>query len=487
MVDEQGGTGFRLWLLAAASFMALALAGLSFLLEASSFSPFLSSFSSFRGRLDVQKETLLAEAQREGEDYKSLTLSSSFLRDCPQVGAKFEPSSRGQGPFFFGCYAKEDLLVSKERQREQSSSASLSWLRNRTSEEDVLLHFSPGPSPGPQGPQGPQGCSRCSLGLWEYPLTLSPAPTVILIHWQLFHVVFDRLFFLRALRCAYSNATLIVNTLDKDLTSHDVTKPTGLLDQAVAYVGLQRIGTPVACSDDGRERCHTYHFSKQVPARLCHDLYKPQQDCASRKSLETAIQSKSAYTGVFSTLHKTSDTMTERWSMRRAWFVDQIRDKDVVLDLGAGSMALARDLEQLQQAGKGKISSFKYFPVDIFDRGNKAMSVCNFNLWEYPLTLSPSPTVIVAQGVFEFVFDKLALWKALHCAYPSARLLFSTTMGGNTNHNWPAPLTPELLALAVRDLGWELITGPTYCLKSPPEYCYEYNFSKSPQKLCDWK
>jgi len=78
-----------------------------------------------------------------------------------------------------------------------------------------------------------------------------------------------------------------------------------------------------------------------------------------------------------------------------------------------------------------------------------AMRLCNLNKHEYPLNIQPTPTVIVVQGVFEYIYDKLLFLRVLRCAYPRAAFLLSYAIGHRVGafkaQGWVAPLLPEQL------------------------------------------
>lgn len=85
------------------------------------------------------------------------------------------------------------------------------------------------------------------------------------------------------------------------------------------------------------------------------------------------------------------------WGQREPFFLANVPNGSVVLDLGAGSMHFGSKLDR----------SVTYIPVDAIDRGESSMRVCNFNWHEYPMSISPTPTVLVVQGLFEYIYDKL--------------------------------------------------------------------------------
>jgi hypothetical protein len=112
--------------------------------------------------------------------------------------------------------------------------------------------------------------------------------------------------------------------------------------------------------------------------------------------------------------HTKLHLMNKSWTHREDWFVARIPDGAAVLDMGAGAMHLR---VALRAAGR---RAFSYTPVDVTDRGDPRMLLCHFNLHEYPLRVLPVPTVVVLQGVIEYVYDKALLLRSLRCAYPRA-------------------------------------------------------------------
>ena len=119
-------------------------------------------------------------------------------------------------------------------------------------------------------------------------------------------------------------------------------------------------------------------------------------------------------------------------------------------------------------------------PVDVTDRGEPTMLRCHLNLHQLPLRVSTPrvPTVLVLQGVFEYVYDKLLLLRALRCAYPAAAILLSYAVGhrvgANEAHGWVAPLTAanlhemfETLGLTVSEQRRNCLAGQT-CMRLTP-------------------
>ena len=137
----------------------------------------------------------------------------------------------------------------------------------------------------------------------------------------------------------------------------------------------------------------------------------------------------------------------------------------------------------LHRAGR----TIHYTPVDAIDRGDASMLLCHFNLHEYPLRVTPAPSVLVMQGVLEYVYDKLLLLRVLRCAYPSAAMLLSYTVGHRVGlfeeHGWVAPLTSGNVKELLSTLGLQLrergSVGGQQCMRLvptpleqlPPELC----------------
>lgn len=163
------------------------------------------------------------------------------------------------------------------------------------------------------------------------------------------------------------------------------------------------------------------------------------RDCSQRKEHMGDLSMSTLSVRTFGNLHHTG----RHWSNREAWFVDHIPDDSRVVDLGAGAMHLNVSLNRARRG-------IHYVPVDAHDRGVPAMRVCMLNKWEYPISLTPQPTVIVMQGVLEYITDKAHFLGAFRCAYPSATILLSYTAGHavaerEQQQGWVAPLTLKQL------------------------------------------
>ena len=92
------------------------------------------------------------------------------------------------------------------------------------------------------------------------------------------------------------------------------------------------------------------------------------------------------------------------------------------------------------------------------------------NKWEYPISLTPQPTVIVMQGVLEYITDKAHFLGAFRCAYPSATILLSYTVGHalQERQGWVAPLTLEQLKEVFKTLHLDVTKHTRGCLGTRP-------------------
>ena len=187
-------------------------------------------------------------------------------------------------------------------------------------------------------------------------------------------------------------------------------------------------------------------------------------------------------------------SLNHSWPLRQQWFVDQLRvplamdqSSVSVLDIGAGSMSLRDALLESTHNAKRRLI---YTPVDFTDRGSERMCVCHLNLHEYPLSVTPTPTHIVLQGVFEYVYDKLLLLRALRCAYPRATLLLSYMLGHRTGSfeldGWVAPLTRHQLLDDVFNatLGMSVREEVRDCGGFRGQSCWRIESLALPQGLC---
>ena len=161
------------------------------------------------------------------------------------------------------------------------------------------------------------------------------------------------------------------------------------------------------------------------------------RDCSEPRS-----KTLSAYTGPAMASverHKNLHLVNRSWSARAQFFVQRIPKQGAhVLDMGAGAVGLRH---QLLATG----SIFTYTPVDAVDRHDTRMRICQLNMHEYPLRISPPPTHLVLQGVLEYMYDKMFFLRSLRCAYPNADVLLSYNVahkvGEYESHGWVGPLT----------------------------------------------
>ena len=171
-----------------------------------------------------------------------------------------------------------------------------------------------------------------------------------------------------------------------------------------------------------------------------------------------------------------SFSLTGHWPDRERWMVSRIPNGAVVLDLGAGQMHLNHTLQRQR-------SQIQYIPVDAYARSSANIIICNLNVWEYPLSIVPPPTVIVAQGIMEWINDKFTFWRMMRCAYPHAKLLLSSTMGhGRPSQElsfWAAPLTKRMFGNGLHLLGFE-VQNKSVCMRAPVESCYDIIFRWPP-------
>lgn len=160
-------------------------------------------------------------------------------------------------------------------------------------------------------------------------------------------------------------------------------------------------------------------------------------DCSSTNKREKCDKEREDVSiKSFATLHTTQTF----WSEREKWVSDRIQNNSVVLDLGAGTMHLEK---VLYEAGK----TVEYLPVDVTDRlrSDDRQIYCNFNNNEYPMNVTPTPTVVVIQGLFEYIYDKFLFLKVIATQYPQADILMTYALnhrlGAHSEVGWIMPLT----------------------------------------------
>jgi len=126
------------------------------------------------------------------------------------------------------------------------------------------------------------------------------------------------------------------------------------------------------------------------------------------------------------------------WDGRMKHFMRFIPENSVVLDLGCGSMHVGKALPQ----------NCTYIPVDAFPRDDPSVLRCDFTQGEYPLQLNPPPTVVVAQGVFEYIFDKALFMRVLGNYKCRVIMTYAVSVWDKTEgHMWVAPLRRSDLEL----------------------------------------
>lgn len=168
----------------------------------------------------------------------------------------------------------------------------------------------------------------------------------------------------------------------------------------------------------------------------------------SRKTDKSELVGDFAFTSMWKDLHKKNQS----WPSRAKIIAKYIRPQDspVVLDLAAGAMAM-----------RGLIpETSKYIPVDIHRRDQDTI-ICDFNMGEYPLTIEPRPTVVIAQGVYEYLLDKRMFIRMLR--HHGVRVVMSYNFHEvNQNDIWVAPLTRKLFVDLVQKIGFN-ITATEKC------------------------
>jgi hypothetical protein len=193
----------------------------------------------------------------------------------------------------------------------------------------------------------------------------------------------------------------------------------------------------------------------------------------------TAASASELSLRAFSDLHKTD----RHWGVREDFFARHIPADAVVLDLGAGAMHLRSRLN----------ASHHYIPVDGTFRRAAEQRVCNFNDHEYPLRVKPVPTVVVAQGVSEYVSDKLIMLRALVCAYPAATFLVSYTdlagnhIGSKADIGFTASLTLSQLEAMFRRLGLTITHNERCMVKTHDTFghqCYRLVAEQAETTTC---
>lgn len=167
------------------------------------------------------------------------------------------------------------------------------------------------------------------------------------------------------------------------------------------------------------------------------------------------------------------------WPEREAYFLERIPVKGaVILDLGAGSMHLKKSLKRTHTA-------FDYIPVDGVGRDEPSMRICNFKYQQYPVCVKPTPTVVVMQGVMEYIYDKISFLRAFRCAYRNAKILLSIYLDHSAfwMKGLVTPLSKNNIGIVFRELELAVI-NETKCPHATK--CYELQPQQltNPQLTC---
>ncbi len=109
-----------------------------------------------------------------------------------------------------------------------------------------------------------------------------------------------------------------------------------------------------------------------------------------------------------------------------------------LLDLGAGIMSLKKIVSQQFHEFKVNVT-LNYYPVDAFRRSNETI-VCDFNEHEYPLkeVVQHNINILVCQGCFEYVYDKILFLKFLKATKKPVVLTYA--LGDSRTHIWVSPV-----------------------------------------------
>lgn len=177
-----------------------------------------------------------------------------------------------------------------------------------------------------------------------------------------------------------------------------------------------------------------------------------------------------------------SDRITNKWSkMKTHWgtregkVVEAVRPNKaaIILDLGCG-------IGHLGKALRKRFPDFHYYPVDAFPRPNLPdQLLCNFNKYEYPLTLNPKPTTIILQGLIEYIYDKQVFLQSLRNAYPEADIIstfhvWKRQSNKAYNRLWVTPVDKRDILQMLGSVS-KLHPGGSYTFrKLPPEFKNEH-------------
>ncbi len=131
-------------------------------------------------------------------------------------------------------------------------------------------------------------------------------------------------------------------------------------------------------------------------------------------------------------------TLKHGWNARAKAIGRRIGGAKFVLDLGAGAQGMKRFV------APGAV----YVPADAFPRSSTDL-VCDFNEHEYPLSLVGKVDLVVAQGIYEYIWDKWLFLKVLrrfncrviitaHFSYLASNKLWFTPLTKQTFLKWVA-------------------------------------------------
>jgi hypothetical protein len=110
--------------------------------------------------------------------------------------------------------------------------------------------------------------------------------------------------------------------------------------------------------------------------------------------------------------------------------------------------------------------------VDATARGEPTTRVCNFAQQQFPMCITPAPTLVVMQGVIEYVAAKADFMRAFRCAYRRATMLLSY----RTHPHQPGmpPLEPvEVITQMFAELELEVVNATACQPKLQREKCWE--------------